>query len=48
MNQRGISTEVASGIIVGGFCDQILSNLPMEFTFEAKKLLSLSFEETVG
>jgi len=46
--QRGISTEDAVSLIVGGFCKQVFRELPMEFAVEAQKLLSVSLEGSVG
>jgi Fe-S cluster assembly protein SufB len=47
-NQRGIGTEEAIGLIVNGYCKDVLNKLPMEFAVEAQKLLSLSLEGSVG
>ncbi len=47
-NQRGLSTEDAVGLIVNGFCKEVLSELPMEFAVEAQKLLGISLEGSVG
>jgi Fe-S cluster assembly protein SufB len=47
-NQRGISTDAAIGLIVNGYCKDVLNQLPMEFAVEAQKLLSLSLEGSVG
>ena len=47
-NQRGISTEDAVGLIVGGFTKEVLNKLPMEFAVEAQKLLQISLEGSVG
>ncbi len=46
--QRGLSQEDAVGMIVNGFCKEVLNELPMEFAVEAQKLLSLSLEGSVG
>jgi len=46
--QRGISKEAAVSTIVNGFCKDIFDRLPMEFTVEAEKLLSLKLEGVVG
>jgi len=48
LNQRGISTEDAIGLIVNGYCKEVLKELPMEFAVEATKLLSVSLEGSVG
>ena len=47
-NQRGIPTEEAVGLIVNGYSKEVLDKLPMEFAVEARKLLSVSLEGTVG
>ncbi len=47
-NQRGIDTEKAIGLIVNGYCREVLNQLPMEFAVEAKKLLEISLEGSVG
>jgi Fe-S cluster assembly protein SufB len=47
-NQRGISTEKAIGLIVNGYCKEVLNKLPMEFAIEAQKLLAISLEGSVG
>jgi Fe-S cluster assembly protein SufB len=48
LNQRGISTEDAIGLIVNGYCKEVFAELPMEFAVEAAKLLSVSLEGSVG
>jgi Fe-S cluster assembly protein SufB len=47
-NQRGLSTEDAVSLIVNGFCKQVMDELPMEFAVEARKLLGISLEGSVG
>ncbi len=46
--QRGLSEEDAVGLIVNGFCKEVLKELPMEFAVEAQKLLAVSLEGSVG
>jgi Fe-S cluster assembly protein SufB len=46
--QRGLSEEDAVGLIVNGFCKEVLAELPMEFAVEAQKLLGVSLEGAVG
>ncbi|RXJ55279.1 Fe-S cluster assembly protein SufB [Candidatus Marinarcus aquaticus] len=48
LNQRGIQEEDAIAMIVNGFCKEVLKELPMEFAAEAKELLSISLEGSVG
>ena len=47
-NQRGLGNDEAIAIIVNGYCKDILQKLPMEFAVEAKKLLELTLEDSVG
>jgi len=46
--QRGLSGEEAVALIVGGFCREVLQQLPMEFAMEAQALIKLSLEGGVG
>ena len=46
--QRGIDPQEATGLIVGGFCQAVIEELPMEFALEAKALLAVSLEGAVG
>jgi Fe-S cluster assembly protein SufB len=47
-NQRGIPTEDAVAMIVHGFCKEVFKELPMEFAIEARQLLAVSLEHSVG
>lgn len=47
-NQRGLDDEKATAMIVNGFSKEVLDKLPMEFAVEAKKLLAISLEGSVG
>ncbi len=47
-NQRGIDTDKAIALIVNGFSKEVLNKLPMEFAVEARKLLEISLEGSVG
>ena len=47
-NQRGIETEKAVSLIVGGYAHEVMNKLPMEFAVEAQKLLAISLEGSVG
>ncbi len=46
--QRGLSAEDAVSMIVNGFCKEVFRELPMEFAVEARKLLEISLEGSVG
>ena len=45
---RGLSDEDAVSMIVNGFCKDVFNELPMEFAVEARNLLNVSLEGTVG
>jgi len=46
--QRGLEAQEATALIVGGFCQSVIDELPMEFALEAKALLAVSLEGAVG
>ena len=48
LRQRGIDEESAVSMIVHGFCKEVFSQLPMEYAVEAKALLELTLEGSVG
>merc|ERR1711916_305581 len=48
LRQRGISEEDAVSMVVNGFCKSVLNELPMEFAVEAKALLEVTLEGSVG
>jgi Fe-S cluster assembly protein SufB len=45
---RGIDGENALSMIVNGFCKEVFKELPMEFAVEARRLLEVSLEGSVG
>lgn len=47
-SQRGVDTEKGISMLISGFCQDVFINLPMEFSVEADKLLSLKLENSVG
>ncbi len=48
LQSRGISREDAVSLVVNGFCKEVIQELPLEFATEAKKLLTLKLENSVG
>lgn len=48
LRSRGIGEEDAVSMIVHGFCKEVFAQLPMEFAVEAKELLNLTLEGSVG
>nr|QCI04178.1 iron-sulfur cluster assembly protein SufB [Anotrichium furcellatum] len=46
--QRGIKLEEGIGLMINGFCKDVLTELPMEFASEAGRLLNLKLEGTIG
>jgi Fe-S cluster assembly protein SufB len=45
---RGLSEAEASGMIVNGFIEPIVKELPMEYAVEMNRLIQLSMEGSVG
>jgi Fe-S cluster assembly protein SufB len=45
---RGLGEEQAVSLIVNGFCKEVLARLPMEFAVEARELLNITLEGSVG
>jgi Fe-S cluster assembly protein SufB len=48
LRARGIPAEDAVGMVVTGFCKDVLAVLPLEFAAEARKLLQIKLENSVG
>ena len=48
LQSRGLSREDAINSVVNGFCKDVFEMLPLEFTVEAQKLLTLKLENSVG
>ncbi|HEX9904656.1 MAG TPA: Fe-S cluster assembly protein SufB [Propylenella sp.] len=46
--QRGMTAEEATAVIVNGFVRDVLQQLPMEFMAETQKLIGISLEGSVG
>lgn len=46
--QRGINHEKAIMLLINGFCKDVITMLPLEFSLEAEKLLSLKLERSIG
>ena len=45
---RGMSEQEASLMIVNGFLDPLVKQLPMEYAVELNRLIELEMEGTVG
>lgn len=48
LQSRGIEREQAINLVVNGFGKDVIQELPLEFAEEAKKLLTLKLENSVG
>lgn len=48
LQTRGFSLEDAINMVINGFCLKVINELPLEFAEEAKKLLLLKLENSVG
>lgn len=46
--QRGMDEEDAVALIINGFAKEVMDQMPMEFAVEARKLLEISLEGSVG
>lgn len=47
-NQRGIDFEKSVSLIINGFSKEVINKLPMEFAVEARKLLEISLDGSIG
>jgi Fe-S cluster assembly protein SufB len=45
---RGLSKEEAATMIVSGFIEPMVKELPMEYAVEMNRLIQLQMEGTVG
>ncbi len=45
---RGLNAEDAVGLIVNGFCREVMQKLPMEFAVEAQRLIGIQLEGSIG
>ena len=43
-----MSEEDAVALIINGFAKEVMDQMPMEFAVEARKLLEISLEGSVG
>ena len=48
MQQRGISEAAAMSLAVNGFINDLVSEFPMEYSVELKRLIELEMEGSVG
>jgi Fe-S cluster assembly protein SufB len=48
LSQRGINLENGISLLINGFCKDVVTMLPMEFSTEADKLLALKLEGSIG
>ena len=48
VRSRGISEDDASSMVVGGFIEPLVKELPMEYAVEMNRLIAIQMEGTVG
>lgn len=48
LESRGLTREEAATMIISGFCKEVFNQLPVEFAVEARQLLSIKLENSVG
>jgi Fe-S cluster assembly protein SufB len=45
---RGINEDEAAAMIVGGFIEPLVKELPMEYAVEMNRLIQLQMEGSIG
>jgi Fe-S cluster assembly protein SufB len=45
---RGLSEEQAASMVVGGFIEPLVKELPMEYAIELNRLVQLQMEGSIG
>ena len=45
---RGLSEEAASSMVVSGFIEPLVRELPMEYAVEMNRLIQLQMEGSIG
>ncbi len=48
LQSRGFTKEDAIQLIIKGFCEEVIKNMPLEFAVESQKLLAIKLENSVG
>ena len=45
---RGLTEEMASSMVVSGFIEPLVKELPMEYAIEMNRLIQLQMEGSIG
>ena len=45
---RGLSEDEATGMVISGFIEPLVKELPMEFAVEMNRLIQLKMEGSIG
>ena len=48
LRSRGLDVEQSISLIVNGFCKEVFKQLPLEFSVEARKLIEMKLENSIG
>ena len=48
LQSRGLSEEQAIGLVVSGFIEPLVKELPMEYAVEMNRLIQLQMEGSIG
>ncbi|MCB0420464.1 MAG: Fe-S cluster assembly protein SufB [Bdellovibrionales bacterium] len=48
LQSRGLDLEQSISLLVGGFCQDVFKQLPLEFSVEAVKLIEMKLENSIG
>jgi Fe-S cluster assembly protein SufB len=45
---RGITKNDAEGLLVNGFIDPIVKEIPLEYSIELNRLINLEMQDSIG
>ncbi len=48
LNSRGISKSDAEGLLVNGFIDPVVKEIPLEYSIELNRLINLEMQDSIG
>lgn len=48
LQSRGLDTEQSISLVINGFCKEVFKRLPLEFSVEARKLIEMKLENSIG
>jgi len=48
LNSRGLNNILANGLIINGFLDSFIKQIPLEYAIELNRLINLEMEDSIG